>query len=135
MLPPEKKNCFQQRLFEAIRKASPTNNIACVIIPEIFIRIFSRLEGAVFMTHLVYWCDRGNAKNAFIWKSFSEWKDETGLSQYQVTSLSRKFSKLGLLEMKKSMAMGHPTTFYKIKTQEFAIHNRDYIKDFIRDFK
>jgi hypothetical protein len=70
------------------------------------------------LSHLIYWCDRGCNKDGFIWKSYREWTEETGLNRYQVDKAADWLKNQGFVEIKKRMARGHPTLHYKLNQIE-----------------
>lgn len=72
--------------------------------PIAFHRIFAQLSGSVtaglFFSQLFYWHDKGSDPDGWIYKTYSEWTEETTMSRKELDTARRKLKNLHLLEEK-----------------------------------
>mgnify|MGYP003386496819 CR=1 FL=1 len=81
----------------------------------IFSKIFKDVCAGVFLSQLYYWQDRGERKDGYIYKSYKEWYDETGLSRSNLDTARSKLKKSGVLsELKEGLPL---RLFYKINNE------------------
>jgi hypothetical protein len=115
----KQKESFQQEVFAMIesRKELPQGK---VVVPQVLIKYAGDTEAALFLSQLIYWCDKGKSPDGWIYKKADEWLSETGLSRYQVRRAADILVKKGFLQTKLKKANGHPTTHYKFNRQVFA---------------
>lgn len=69
--------------------------------PIAFHRVFVPLggvTGALFLSQLLYWSDRGSEGNGWIYKTQAEWTDETGLSRREQETARRQLREAGVIE-------------------------------------
>jgi hypothetical protein len=78
------------------------------------------LEGGVFLSQVIFWCDKSKREDGFFYKSAKEWEAETFLSPYKVRKYSEKLQELGVLEIKLKKANGAPTNHYRFRFRNFA---------------
>lgn len=96
-----------------------TRDTAKVIgVPAELIRFVGNTQEAVFLSQLIYWSDKGNRSDGYIFKTKKEWKDETGLSESQITRYTKKFKVRGFLDTKLKKANGNPTVHYKVDIEK-----------------
>ena len=81
---------------------------------RVYVDIMGDTTGALWLSQLAYWQPRAKRGDGYIYKSYVEWKEETGLSQYQVSKSADKAVELGIVEKKLARANGAPTLHYKI---------------------
>jgi len=72
-------------------------------------RISGGLREGVFLSQLLYWCDRGEREDGFIWKTQPEWEKETSLSVDSQRTVRKNLIKKNLIEEK---LMGVPARLY-----------------------
>jgi len=113
----QKKDSFQQKIFQEIEKNIGYNNM--ITVPQIILKFCGDLESSVFLSQLIYWCDKGKSPDGFIFKSAKELYEETGLSEYKIKKCANKFISMGVIEAKKAMANGSNTWHYKLKRGTF----------------
>lgn len=113
----KRKNSFQQHIFEEIQKQIGKNNV--LTIPDSILHYATDLPAAVFLSQLIYWCDKGKSPDGYIFKTYKEWRSETLLSEYQIRKASKKFQGMGILHSKKKKANGAPTIYYKLDRTAF----------------
>jgi len=83
-------------------------------IPRIFVDFTGSLETALFLSQLLYWSDKGNRGDGFVYKSRKEWSEEIALSDYTIRKATKTLVKMGLLETQKLRARGAPTLHYRL---------------------
>jgi len=103
---------FQQEVFELISKMTGEKNI--LAIPKIFLKATGSLQTGVFLSQLIYWSDKGNRDDGYIYKTHAEWEKEIFLSKYEINKARAELERLGLLETKVKKANGNPTVHYKL---------------------
>lgn len=80
--------------------------------PIAFHRVFVPLAGvtgALFLSQLLYWSDRGSEESGWIYKTQTEWTDETGLTRREQEFARRQLREAGVLEERYS---GLPARLY-----------------------
>jgi hypothetical protein len=111
------KKAFQREIIDLIQNKK--GFCKGVFMPEEILHFCSEDKDiALMLSQLIYWTGRGSNREGFVWKSFRECKKETGLSQYQARKASKWLQSKGLLEVKKKMAMGHPTNYYRLNQKK-----------------
>jgi hypothetical protein len=88
------------------------------------------MEEAIFFQQLYYWADKGSDKE-WIYKTKTEWEEETTLTRRQQDRIRKKLENMGVIETQLKKAKGVPTIHYRI---DFGIvqkvlmekHKRDY---------
>ncbi|MBC3213424.1 replication protein [Serratia fonticola] len=77
-----------------------------------FVRIGAGVTGALLLSQLVYWTNRAENEEGWVYKTQEEWEEETGLSRYEQEGARKKLRSLGLLLERKQ---GLPAKlFYRI---------------------
>ncbi|UTH14064.1 conserved phage C-terminal domain-containing protein [Macrococcus equipercicus] len=87
------------------------------------------LEGGAYLSQLVYWSDKGQREDGYFYKSYKDWKDEMGLSQYKVNKLARILQQRDLLKTKTIKAEGSPTVHYKLDKTNLTKAIIEFIKE------
>jgi len=80
--------------------------------PIAFHRVFvplAGITGALFLSQLMYWSDKGSDKDGWIYKTQAEWTEETGLSRYEQEFVRKTLRKGGVIEERYS---GLPAKLY-----------------------
>lgn len=134
--PPQADN-VQQHVFDLIQQA--TGHKRLITVPR---ALLDFMEGdrvaATVLSQLLYWSARATQPNAWIYKSYIEWQEELGLSEYQVRRVIygdkrvKKVKKLlphvGVeVELKKS-PKGAPTLHYRIDRPMFFALFVDFLE-------
>ena len=74
------------------------------------------VKEAVFVCQLLYWDGKGKTPGGWIYKTQTEWTEETGLSRYEQETVRKHLIKSGLLEEKRA---GMPARlFYRLNWQK-----------------
>ncbi len=81
---------------------------------RIYVDIMGDIPGALWLSQLAYWQPRTKRDDGYIYKKYTEWENETGLTQYQVNRCAKKAEKMGIVARKLALANGAPTLHYKI---------------------
>src|SRR5690625_705985 len=99
-----------------IKKVSGQDNI--LTIPKVYIEITGDINTALILNQAIYYSSITKRKDGFFYKTYREWEEETGLSQYQVSRSVKKLENMDLLETKLKRAEGSPTLHYKVLMDE-----------------
>lgn len=114
----KRKESFQHKVFAQIEILLGHYNK--IVVPHPFLVLFGDLDTAVFLAQLIYWCDKGNAPDGFIYKKYREWHAETGLSEHRIKKAAKTLEGLGILEKKLKKAFGSPTIHYRLSKKNFT---------------
>jgi hypothetical protein len=114
----EEKESFQQQVFLMMKEVLGEKNT--IAVPRLFCKAMGDLSGGVFLSQLIYWCDKGSRKDGFIYKTAKEWTEETFLSSYEISKARKKLEAEGILETKLKKANGNPTIHYKLLQKPFV---------------
>ena len=106
----------QKKFFNLIKELSGQSNI--LTIPRLFVDYTGSLDTALFLSQVIYWSDKG--EDGWFFKSYTEWKNEITLSEYQVRKSAKKLKELDILNTKIKKAFGSPTLHYFLKIAEFS---------------
>lgn len=84
--------------------------------PREFTEITGCVEAAIILSQLLYWHDKTKNPQGWIYKSYKDWEEETGLKKSKVIK-ARKILEDGLeiVESTRSMVGGAPTLHYRVK--------------------
>ncbi len=96
------------------KDGKPINRVALIRVDLIDI-CEGDLNAGIMLGQIIYWTDRGAKKNdGWIFKSASEWYNETRLTDKRVKNGTKKLKKLGLVDVTLKAARGHNTRWYKL---------------------
>ena len=56
------------------------------------------INGAVMLSQLVYWADKSNDRNGWIYKTGKEWTEETGLTRREQDTARKNLKELGFID-------------------------------------
>jgi len=129
-----KKSNYYEQFFNEIKNETGENR-AIVVSTVLCAAMGNDLAGGVFLSQLIYWSDKGKRLDGYVWKSASEWKKETFLSNYQIVKIRKKLLKLGLIEAKLQKAQGTPTVHYKLNRDNLEKWILNFIKNQSKNFK
>lgn len=103
----------QKHVSELIKSLSGQANI--IAIPRIYIDLLDGdINAAMLLSQIVYWSDKSKRKDGWFYKSFSEWNQEIGLSQYKVKRATQMLQEKKLIQVALHRANGAPTLHYKL---------------------
>lgn len=91
-----------------------------IVINRGLVTFMGSLEGGVFLSQLLYWCDKGKRSDGWFYKTYAEWTEETTLSEYQVRTQAKKAVAAGWLETTVKKANGNPTVHYRVDTIQLS---------------
>lgn len=118
MMSEEKNSSYRGHIINLIVQFSGQHNT--ITIPRPFIKICGDIPTAMLLSQLLYWSDKGIRPDGFIFKTYSQWKEELGLGESQVRRAVQRLKKEGVIETKLKKAInGAPTLHYRIKKDEF----------------
>lgn len=104
---------FQQEVFSIIERETGNANI--IAMHQEILRFTGDLETGIFLSQLIYWCDKGAREDGFFFKTLNDWQAETGLSVYAIRRATKRLKKMGLLKTKIKKVNGFPTVHYQLK--------------------
>lgn len=108
-----------QYLFDAIQAL--TGNKNRVSAERIYCQAMGNdLTGGMFLSQLIFWCDKGKRADGFFYKTAVEWEQETFLSTYLVRKYTKQCEEYGWLETKVMKANGSPTVHYRLDREKFS---------------
>lgn len=106
-------------LFDTIRAFTGHDNK--VSIERVYCEAMGRdLAGGMFVSELIFWCDKGKRTDGFFYRTAAEWEDRIYLSTYQVKKYTQMCVDFGWLETKLMRANGSPTVHYKVDSEKFS---------------
>lgn len=91
-------------------------------IPRAFIRFMGSLQGGALLSQLIYWSDKGGREDGWFYKTYQEWSEDIGLSEYEVRKWAKAMGEkgLGFLETRVMKANGSPTVHYRLDMQKLS---------------
>jgi len=105
-----------QNAIALIKAFSGQANI--LTIPRPFVDFMGNLDGALFLSQVLYWSDKG--RDGWFYKTYAEWQEEICLSEYEVKKAVKKLIDLGVLETQVRKANGNPTVHYRLDFDAFS---------------
>ena len=96
---------------------------------ELIVALDHDIPAALLCSQLVYWTDRTEDPEGWIWKTYPQWHDELALTEYQVRRATDRLRKLGLVETKLAKVNGAPTLHYRFDLAEFS----EWILEFLQN--
>ena len=110
------KNNLRKNMFDLVAQLCGQNNL--LTIPRFFIDFMGSLDGALFLSQMLYWTGKGNNPDGWIYKTFNEWEEELTLSKYKINKARQTLEGMGALETTIKKANGNPTVHYRLKRKE-----------------
>lgn len=99
-----------------------------VVIPRVFIDWCGDMNTAALLAQILYWSERATDPDGWFYKSYAEWEDELGLTEYQARRSSKSLVQMGVgLETKVKKANGNPTVHYRIDPVLFLEQLAHYV--------
>ena len=103
----------QKSIIALIKALSGQANI--LTIPRVYIGIVEGdIEAALLLSQCVYWSDKTSNPDGWFYKSYRDWDDELGLSQFKVSRCATLLKALNVLETKIKRANNAPTVHYRV---------------------
>lgn len=86
-----------------------------VVLRPAFVEVFGGINEALIIQDLLYWSDKGDREDGFIYKSQNELTNETGLTIRQQNGARKKLNSFaGLIVTERHPIRGAPTLHYKL---------------------
>jgi hypothetical protein len=111
------KESFQQKVFSL--SAGHAGHNRTLALDSSILKFSGDLNSGVFLSQLIYWCDKGKSSDGYVYKTYKDWSDEILLSEYEIKKACEKFKSMGILDVKVRKANGSPTCHYKLDQQAF----------------
>ncbi len=90
------------------------------------------LPAALLLSQLIYWQGKQGRADGAIYKTYAEWYEEIGLTEYQVRRATKKMSEF--LRTKIHRANGSPTVHYYLNVGQFSESILKFLKEPNRSF-
>lgn len=107
----------RETLIEYIRETTGQANI--ISTPKLFVKMCGNdIVVALVLGQIVYWSDKTTDEAGWFYKKQSEWEEEIGVSDYQLTRAIKKLEPFGV-EMEVRQADKAPTRHFKLDWAKF----------------
>ena len=116
----------QGQVFSLIKSLVGQANL--LTIPRLFIDYTGDLESALLLSQIVYWSDKIERRDGFMYKTYSDWRTEIGLNEYSVRKAANHLKKMGILETEVHKANGNPTVHYRLISERFSTSFLQYLQ-------
>lgn len=116
----------QDTIKAIIKRMSGQSNV--IAIPRIYLDLLDNDHAAAFfLSQAVYWSDRSSAEGGWFWKSAKEWKDEIGVSTYQLNRVAVACGEW--VETKLKKANGAPTLYYRVNMEALTVSICEFLEN------
>lgn len=97
------------------------NKPLIVSTPRVLIDLTGDLNAAIVLNQILFWSGKPKSRKRGGWfyKSYKDWKSETSLTQYQVSTAIKKLEKFGI-QSELHRANGAPTLHYRFDYEVFT---------------
>jgi hypothetical protein len=85
---------------------------------RMFVSVGGSVGAGVFLSQLLYWSERSNDPNRWVYKTAADWFDETGLSRREVDTVRKALRTKGVIEEK--LTGVPPVTHYRIEWEKLT---------------
>jgi len=116
----------QGQVFSLIKSLVGQANL--LTIPRLFIDYTGDLGSALLLSQIVYWSDKIERRDGFMYKTYSDWRTEIGLNEYSVRKAANHLKKMGILETEVHKANGNPTVHYRLIAERFSTSFLQYLQ-------
>ena len=96
--------------------------------PRVFVDYMGSIDGAIFLSQLVYWSDRAVRADGGVFKKYDDWKEEIGLSPYEVQRAALVLREKGILVTKLKKANAAPTLHYYLDKIKFSSSINEFLR-------
>lgn len=90
--------------------SSFTGHENVIAVPKVLVDLTGDWGLAAMLNQLIYWSDKSQRADGYVYRSAKDWEDELAVSEYTV----RKFKQLPYIKAKVLRANSAPTTHYKL---------------------
>lgn len=102
------------KLQACIATATDDEKAKVIAVPWDLIHFVGDTKKGVLLAQLIYLSDRGKRKDGYIYKTYDEMTEATGLSEDQIRAYYKEFEQLGIFEKKIIKANAFPTVHFKL---------------------
>lgn len=114
----EQTTKMRDQILNLVKRISGQQNI--LVLPRLFIDLTADINSALLLSQLLYWSDRTQDPDGWVYKSHTDWHNEIGITRYSLGEAKAKLTKLGLIETKLKKANGAPTTHFRVNEENFS---------------
>lgn len=84
---------------DLITSLSGRNNM--IVIPKLYVELLNGdINNAMLLNQVIYWSDRTKRTDGYFYKTYPEWYEELGLSEYQIRNGIKKLESMGWVKTK-----------------------------------
>lgn len=100
-----------------------------IMAPREFTEITGNIESSIILSQLLYWQDKTNDPEGWIYKTYKDWYEETGLKESQVKKARITLKNLGVVETKIKKSHGITKLHYHLNYEVLMEVICSYYKD------
>ncbi|WP_165983072.1 conserved phage C-terminal domain-containing protein [Macrococcus brunensis] len=112
-----------------------------ILVNKFYLDFMKDIQGAVFLSQLTFWADKGRNKEGWIYKTQEQWFSETGIKKYKISQITKELEERRIIETKVMKVNGNPVKHYRllydnyIKEVEVVLENKDMKIDILNSEK
>ncbi|MCE4957830.1 conserved phage C-terminal domain-containing protein [Macrococcoides caseolyticum] len=112
-----------------------------ILVNKFYIEFMRDLQGAVFLSQLTFWADKGKNREGWIYKTQEQWFNETGIKKFKITQITKELESRGIIETKVMKVGGNPIKHYRLlydnylKEVEVVLENKQRNIDILKTEK
>lgn len=104
-------------VLKKIRECLDGEQPMLLLAPRELTRITGSIESSLFLSQIMYWSDRTENKEGWIYKTYQEWHEEIGLKICRIKTAKENLESMGIIATKvKKTYRGVPTIHYRLMT-------------------
>lgn len=85
-----------------------------ILVNRFYLEFMEDLQGAVFLSQLTFWADKGKNKEGWIYKTQDQWFKETGIKKFKIAQITRELESRGIIETRVMKVNGNPIKHYRL---------------------
>lgn len=110
-----KLSAVYRTVFMKIRKCMDGEPPMLLLAPRELTRITGSIESSLLLSQILYWSDRTENDEGWIYKTYQEWHEEIGLKICRIKTARENLESMGIISTKvKKTYRGVPTIHYRL---------------------
>lgn len=85
-----------------------------ILVNKFYLEFMEDLQGAVFLSQLTFWADKGKNREGWIYKTQEQWFNETGIKKFKIAQITKELENRGIIETKVMKVNGNPIKHYRL---------------------
>lgn len=112
-----------------------------ILVNKFYLEFMRDLQGAVFLSQLTFWADKGKNREGWIYKTQEQWFNETGIKKFKIAQITKELESRGIIETKVMKVNGNPIKHYRLlydnylKEVEEVLENKQMNIDILKTEK